>query len=369
MTVETQRKWAERPLARLLKILGILFVVNTFVLPQLAGTRDALALVGDLDPRLLAGGLAAEILSLASVSHLIRTLLPESSRPPSWTVQRIVLAARAASRVVPGGAAAGGVLSYRLLRRVGVPTSEAGFSVGTQSLESAVVLIGIMFVALLVSVPLTGFNAAYLAVTVVGLMLLTTIGALVLAITRGGDRSIDFSRRFAQRMRVLDPDAVEGQLRSLGAQLRDLATDRRELVRHVGWSAAYWLFDALALWVFLAAFGHWTRVDGLLVAFGLANVLATLPITPGGLGVVEVTLAASLTGFGVPSGIALLGVVSWRLVNYWIPIPMGAAAYLSLKLGRPGQAGADALQDLTREARVEAEETLPWRWGRARRSR
>ncbi|MDH3755726.1 MAG: hypothetical protein OEU32_17820, partial [Acidimicrobiia bacterium] len=126
-----------RPLRRLAQGLGFLFIANTFVLPQLAGTRDAISLIGDLDPVLLVVGVAAEGASLACVSHLIRTLVPIESRPSSWTVQRIVLAARAASRVVPGGAAAGGVLSYRLLRRVGVPTSEAGFSVGTQSLESA----------------------------------------------------------------------------------------------------------------------------------------------------------------------------------------------------------------------------------------
>lgn len=350
-----------RPLGRLLQLLAFLFVVNTFVLPQLAGTREAIELIGSLDPRLLALGVAAEAASLAAVAHLIRTLVVEPHRPSAWVTNRIVLASRAASRVVPGGAAAGGVLSYRLLRRSGVPTSEAGFSIATQSLEQAAVLVAILFLATVVSIPLGGFDLVYVVAATVGAAVLLGLFVVVLAITRGEDGAVERARRIARATRVLDEDRVEALLRSLGSQLRQLADQPGELWRHIRWSAAYWLFDALALAIFLAAYGHWTRPDGLLVAYGLANVVAILPITPGGLGVMEATLSASLVGFGVPPGIALLGVVSWRLVNYWIPIPLGAAAYLSLRVDDDGTSAVENLERLADEARRDADETLPWR--------
>jgi hypothetical protein len=72
----------------------------------------------------------------------------------------------------------------------------------------------------------------------------------------------------------------------------------------------------------------------LLVAYGLANILAVIPITPGGLGVVEFISISTLTGFGVAGGAATAGVLCWRLVNFWLPIPFGGIAYLSLRLGR-----------------------------------
>lgn len=357
---ERERSW-RRPWRRLLQVLLFLFVFNTFVLPALAGTRDALDLLGELDPVLLVSGAAIEIGSLACIAHLIRSLVPEESRPSFWTVQRIVLAARAASRVVPGGAAASGALSYRLMRRVGVPTTEAGFSVGAQSLESAAVLVLLLFVALVISIPIAGVSAGYLTATIVGLVVLAGIGAIVVAITRGEERAVDVARRLAERTRIIDPDSIEGALRTLAGQLAELASDRREMLRHLFWSAAYWLLDAAALWVFLAAFGHNTRPDGLLVAFALANIVATLPITPGGLGVMELTLAASLAGFDVPSRIALLGVAAWRLVNFWLPLPVGAGAYLSLHLGTPGQSPAEDLEGLTEQARQGADAVSPWR--------
>lgn len=345
---------------RLIQALLLLFAVNTFVFPQLAGSSEALSLIGDLNPFLLGLGFLAEMASLLCVAHLIRTLLPTTSRPSLWTVQRIVLAARGVSRVVPGGSAVGGVVTYRLLRRVGVPTSEAGFSVGTQGLESAAVLVILLFVALLASIPISGLSPAYLGATIIGLIVLTAIGIAVVAITRGEERAVDVARRVGTMIRVVNPDAIEGALRTLASQLADLTGDRRELARHAAWSAAYWLLGAVSLWVFLAAYGHWTRIDGLIVAFALANVAATIPLTPGGLGVMEITLVASLVGFGVPPSIAFVGVASWRLINFWLPIPVGAACYLSLRVGRPDRAPAEQFEVLTEEARVQAREVTPW---------
>jgi uncharacterized protein (TIRG00374 family) len=115
-------------------------------------------------------------------------------------------------------------------------------------------------------------------------------------------------------------------------QLRALMAQPRLLLRATFWAAANWILDMAALAVFLAAFGATVPLDGLVVSYGVAYVLAAIPITPGGLGVVEATLTAALVGFGVPRGEALVGVVAYRVANFWLPIPAGAAAYLALKV-------------------------------------
>ena len=58
--------------------------------------------------------------------------------------------------------------------------------------------------------------------------------------------------------------------------------------------------------------------------------MAVIPITPGGLGVVEFIAISTLTGFGVPGGVATAGVLCWRLVNFWLPIPFGGVSYVTL---------------------------------------
>jgi hypothetical protein len=101
----------------------------------------------------------------------------------------------------------------------------------------------------------------------------------------------------------------------------------------IGWATANWLLDAASLWVFLRAFGGDVPLDGLIVAFGLANIICSFPITPGGLGIVEGVYIPTLVGFGLSRSVATLGVLTYRLAQYWLPILLGALAYLSLRVG------------------------------------
>ncbi len=111
--------------------------------------------------------------------------------------------------------------------------------------------------------------------------------------------------------------------------------ENRSLTRRaVGWAAANWLLDAASLWVFVAAFSHFVSPIDLLMAYGLANILAALPVTPAGLGVVEFVLVSMITGFGPTAGEALSGVLAYRAVNFWLPIPFGGLAYASLEFER-----------------------------------
>jgi uncharacterized protein (TIRG00374 family) len=116
-------------------------------------------------------------------------------------------------------------------------------------------------------------------------------------------------------------------LASLASTLRRLTADPVFLRRSVGWAAANWLLEAAALWAFVRAFGHSLGPVGLIVAHGLASVAAALPITPGGLGIVEGVLVPVLVAFQTPRGIAVLGVVAFRLATFWLPIPIGFASY------------------------------------------
>jgi hypothetical protein len=83
--------------------------------------------------------------------------------------------------------------------------------------------------------------------------------------------------------------------------------------------------------VFVAAYGHRLKPDGLLVAYALTNLLAVLPISPAGIGIIEGVLIPSLVGLGTPRGVAVLGVVSRRLFNSWAPTPLAGMSYTSLR--------------------------------------
>ena len=92
--------------------------------------------------------------------------------------------------------------------------------------------------------------------------------------------------------------------------------------------AGRWLFDWLTLLTALAAVGQHPRPTLVLLAFCAAQLLAQIPITPGGLGVVEAGLTGFLVLIGVPASAAAVAMLAYRLVSYWLALPAGGAAYL-----------------------------------------
>jgi hypothetical protein len=338
-----------RPVGLTARVLVFAAVFYFLVLPQIGGTRRALGLLSDLNPFLLIGAVALEGVALAAYGQLTRSLLPPAVRPGWWHMYRIVLSSLAVNHVVPGGAAAGGVLQYRLLTRAGVDPAQASFAMAAQSLGSAVVLNLLLWVGLVVSIPATGFQPLYATAAAVGAVLLAAAAGAVLALTRGRSRTLQLIGRLADRIPRLDPERVTAAFGRAAEQLSTFTQQPRLALTAIGWAAANWVLDIAVLWLFLAAFGYQAPIAGLLVAYGLANVLAAVPLSPGGLGVIEATLIVTLVGFGAPRATASLGVATYRLVQFWLPIPTGAAAWATL-------AGVDrrgAIDAMAEEARVE----------------
>src|SRR6185312_13137235 len=140
----------------------------------------------------------------------------------------------------------------------------------------------------------------------------------------------------------------------IGDSFRQLGKDRRTLKAAIGWAALNWILDAACLYAFLAAFHAYVNPFELFAAWGIANVLAVIPITPGGLGFVESVSITLITSFGPTKSVSTLAVLGWRLVNFWLPIPIGAAAYTSLRLSRGAgiRARRRALSHMVEEAKA-----------------
>jgi uncharacterized protein (TIRG00374 family) len=333
-----------RPVYHLGRLLILVLLVEYLVVPQLAGPRKVLHLINQVNPLLLLAGAALEIGALLSYGQLTRAVLPPSSRVGFFSILRIQMTTLSVSHCAPGGTAAGTALGYRLLTQFGASPSDAGFALGMQGIGSAIVLNLILWIALVVSIPVWGFSPEYLLAALVGGVLLILALLVVLALTRGEDRIGSTLERAAAHVPFVDGAALR---RSYG----QLAEQLEAMIKAVIWAALNWILDAGSLMVFVGAFGHWVNPDGLLVAYGLANVLAAIPLTPGGLGVVEATLTTLLVGFGTPRGIATLGVLVYRLFQFWAPIPVGGLAYLSLQASRH--------QESSRPARTGAAEDHP----------
>jgi uncharacterized protein (TIRG00374 family) len=326
------RRFVPAPVLHIGRLLILALIVEYLIVPQIAGTRDALKTLTRVDPLWLLLGVLLECASLAAYAQLTRSVLPKETDPGFSRVARIQLSTTALSHCVPAGSVAGSSLGYRLLTAAGVRRADVGFALATVGLGSAVILNVIFWLALVVSIPEWGISPLYLTAAIVGAILVGAFIGLVVLFSRGEQLAEGVLMRVAQRIPKVDENAVHDLFVRLNVRLRTLGRQRKILAIAVLWAAANWVLDAASLYVFVGAFGHWVNPDGLLVSYGLAYVLAAIPITPGGLGVVEATLTLALVGFDTTRAIAIAGVVAYRLVNFWLPIPIGGMSYLSLQV-------------------------------------
>lgn len=351
--VEVEGRSPRKQLQSAVKMVAFAAVIYFFVLPLIPGFRNAANELRRVDPALLFLGLGLELAALFSYSLLTQAALGESgSLISSLRMFRIQMSTRALSSVVPGGTAAGSALGYRLMTLSGIPGPDAGFALGTAGLGSAVVLNLLFWAALIISIPLRGVNPGYASAAIAGVLIMGLVAALVFGLVEGQARAEKVLRWIARRLHQ-NEERVGDAVRHIGSRLEELTEDRALLRRVVGWAAANWLLDAASLWVFLRAYGGSVSVDGLIIAFGIANIAAVIPITPGGLGIIEALLISTLVGFSMSRSTATLGVASYRLSQFFFPILLGGLLYLSLRVG-PWSVERRAVLKPLREVATEA---------------
>ena len=322
-----------RPLRRGIVLFIVLLIVEYLVVPELTGASKDLNLLGQLNPYWLAAGVILEGLSLFCYGLLTRALLPPEGRPSLSRLFRIDLAAAAVAHVIPAGTLGSAAIGYRLFTAEGITGSEAGVMMAAKGIGSTVVLNVLLWISLVISIPLAGFHPIYVTVAIIGAIIMLAVGLLVLGVTRGTERASRVMRAIGRRFPKVG-DRLEHVIRDASANLSALGRDRRVMAESLIWASLNWILDAASLWCFVAAFGRFANPVELFAAYGIANVAGALPVTPAGLGVVDSLTPLLLVSFGVTRNLATLGVLGWRLVNFWMPIPAGAIAYITLKVPR-----------------------------------
>lgn len=316
--------------AQLLALVGVTWFL---VIPQMHGSMRSLHLLFHVGDRWILVAFAAELASLACYTVLTRTMLPGRTRPPLHRVARIDLSAIALGHCLPDGGAAGTALSWRLLVADGVPSAEAAFAKIAQGVGSAIVLQGLLLASYAVGTVLSGFSRWELLPAAGSVIILGLTAAITF-----GVRQVGFRRRVGQIVRRIPwcGDRLARVFagiyrRHLVEQLRSVVSDQRGALLAVAWAAGNWAFDALALWASLRAYGAHVGLEALAAAFGVQALAAWLPITPSGLGISETLIIPTLIAFGSSRSGVVLGILTWRVIAYWLPIPLGAVAFGSLR--------------------------------------
>src|SRR3984957_17728178 len=209
--IAPRRRRGRRQVKWGLYAVGLFLILEYLVLPQLAGARKSVNLLGRINFAYVVAGVVLEAASLLSYTQLTHTVLHHVGPRRSRLLQ-INLSSLSVSHIMPGGTAPGTAVAFRLLMQSGVSGADAGFALGMQGVGSAVVLNLILWLALLVSVFVRGYHPLYAVAAGAGVVLMGIFAGLVLALTRGRNRSSEIVRRWATHGPFIDGGklAVQG---------------------------------------------------------------------------------------------------------------------------------------------------------------
>ncbi|HET7483424.1 MAG TPA: lysylphosphatidylglycerol synthase transmembrane domain-containing protein [Actinomycetota bacterium] len=307
--------------------IGILAHVLLLEGPGIARAGRALR---HIHPVYIAGAVALEVASNASLVQLYRTTLQAAGSDISYArALPVSMGGFMVSRVFPGGAATAAVVMTRAFGAQGVASTVAAGSVVVAGTLGMLVLGGLVSLGALGSLARGDLPTAY--VIAVPIIVALLIGACVLGVRflrepHSVSKLVLRIDGALRRIRIRLPGSIAAFTHDFATQLPPL--DR--LKRPALWSAVNWGSDIAALWLLFYALGYHIHLGVVVVGYGLANLLTALPITPGGLGLVEAGLAGTYTAFGAPPEISVIAVLGYRLVSYWLPVMAGIPPYVRL---------------------------------------
>jgi uncharacterized protein (TIRG00374 family) len=312
---------------------GIAVVAATFVfvLPQIANYGEVWSVVKQLSWLQIAALVAATLLNLVTFAPPWMVALPGLGFRRAFVLTQ---ASTASTYIAPGGAAVGVGLAYAILRGWGFSGGAVGLATALTGIWNQLVLLGFPAVALALLTLQREQNALLQTVALIGLAVFVVAiagftGALATPklarfVGREAARLANWSLGMFRRGPVAWTAESFVRFRNRAVRLLRHRWFILTLATLAGQLSVFVLF-----FVSLRVLGVSASEVGAVEAFAawsLTRLLGSLPITPGGLGVVEVGLTTALVGFGGPNAEVVAAVLVYRFLNIVPTLVLGLIA-------------------------------------------
>ena len=340
---------AARPWKRIAQGLFSLAVVAAIflgVMPRIANYSDVWSTIGDMTWMEITTLLAVGLWNLVTYWFVLVAALPSLTYPQAAVSNQ---ASTAVSNTVPGGGALGVGVTYAMYDSWGISGEDTARSVVVSGVWNNFIKLGLPVVALALLAVTGDVSGTLVVASMVGVAVL--VGAIVLfGLTLRSDAlaarvGSALGRAASVLLKLIRKPAIEG----LGvAAVRFRGRTYEFLHRRWKRLTLTSMVSHLSLYaVLLLALRHvgvsedevsWISV---LAAFAFVRLISALPITPGGLGVVELGYAAALS-IGMDDATKaqiVAAVLVFRFITYFLPIPLGTLSYLYWRRNRSWRTG------------------------------
>ena len=339
-TTSRSRRFSWRYVLGVGVAVAVVVATFAFVLPKIADYRDVWGVVKDLswqDVALLAG---ATILNLVTFAPPWMAALPGLRFRQAFVVTQ---ASTASTYVAPGGVAVGMALSFAMLRAWGFVSAAVGLAVALTGVWNQLAMLAFPTLALVLLSFSGDAHAALDTVAYLGLAIfVVVIAAFTAALSTPtlARRVGDLAARIVSWINGLIRRKPVGWDGESFVRFRDRTNSllkRRWHVLTLSTLAGHFTVFLVLLTSLrvLDVSGSEVSAVEAFAAWSLVRLLGSIPITPGGLGVVELGLTTALVGFGGDQVEVVAAVLVYRFLTIVPTLVIGLLAGVTWKRYRP----------------------------------
>src|SRR4051794_451091 len=331
-----------RRIAGLVAAVLLLVIAIYVILPKVVGLNDVFGRLSDATWYWVVIAAAFNALSFGAYSVLFRGVL--GGREDDLVHRRldlrasyqITMAGFVATTIFSAGGAGGIALTYRALRKAGMSRRRAACRMVAflVLLYSVYLLALLIFGVLLRTGVLSGDNPAGgtiipAAVAGVGLAIFVAISFIPEDVQRGIRRLGSRGTRVAKVATALTKaiGTLASGVRTAAVHVRHPRRSALTLAGALGW----WAGNIGVLWGSFHAFGVNVPFAVLVMGFFVGMTANLAPSPAGGVGTVDAGLIGAFVLFGIDENTVFPAILTFRLVGFWLPIPVGVAAWLQLR--------------------------------------
>lgn len=335
MTRTSRRRLVVRTALLLLVVAGVFFGV----LPQLADISDVWGEVTAMSAPQVAGLGAIAIGSLLAYGWVLMAAMPGLSFAQATVVSQ---ASTAVANTVPAGGAVAVGVSFRFYESWGFTRAAITRNVVVTGVWNVFCKLGLPVIALALVAVTGGVSNGLVAAAIVGVVVLAlavAVGFVICSSEQGAARVGAIGGRVVSRVGRIVHHPVSGSGADVAVRFR---RDTIGLLRgRSGRLTAATLVSQLSVFLVLLwslrAVGVTAGEVGwieILAVFAVTRLVSAVPLTPGGIGLVELGLAGALIALGGPDPEVVAGVLVFRVLTFFLPIPLGLATYVVWKRDR-----------------------------------
>jgi len=329
-----KRKYGPKQIA--LFVAGILIVIGifAFAVPKFANYREVWAALKTLTPLETTSLVAAMIFNLFTYWMANQAALPGLK---FWHAAVLTQTGTSVANTLPAGGAIAVGVTFAMLGSWGFTSVEAGLYVGVTGIWNIFTKLGLPVIALGLLVIEGDVDPALVAAAVVGVITLTVAVTILVLVFRSEAMARRVGRGFGRFLSWVMKPFRKGPVVGMDDRFAKFRRETIILVRE-RWFRLTWttvlsqLALCLVLVLSLRAMGvseQEISTAEILAVYSFSRLLSAVPITPGGVGVIDLGYIAGLIAFDRPEKAQIVAaVLIFRVLTYGIQIPLGGFTYL-----------------------------------------